>query len=352
MAQFTIQHVSLKGVAAAVPSNTVYNAELTTYKPAELNKLIETIGIAKRRIALPHQCASDLCTAAAEKLIDGLGWNKNEIEVLVFVSQTPDYLLPGSSMHIQYKMGLNKSCLAIDINQGCAGYIYGLSVISALMSASKFKKGLLLVGDTITKNISTYDKSLMPLFSDAGTASAFEYHEDATVMSFNTTSEGENFDSIIIPEGGARFPFSETTNDYKYVEGEIKRKGFHLQMKGLDVFNFSLKKVIPNIEELLQFANTDKASIDKFIFHQPNLLILKTLAQKLMIDMHDVPVSLKEYGNTSSASIPLTIVTELAENSRIKNQKNLLCGFGVGLSLGSAIVNFEDVLCPEIIQLS
>lgn len=351
MAQFRIKHVEINGIAAAVPKNIAKNTELNFYRDVELNKLIATIGIHNRRIALPHQCASDLCKAAAEKLIEGLNWNKSEIDLLVFVSQTPDFQLPGSSMQIQHQLGLKKACLAIDINQGCAGYVYGLSVITALMSAGQLKKGLLLVGDTITKNISEFDSSLIPLFSDAGTATALSYNEDAEAIAFNTSSEGEKYDSIIIPEGGSRIPFSTASNDYKYVENGIKRKGHHLQMKGLDVFNFSLNKVVPNVEELLNYARLDKGAIDKYVFHQPNLLILKTLAKKLSIPFEKVPVSLKEYGNTSSASVPLTIVTEVAVNNRIINQNILLCGFGVGLSLGSAVLKFKDVYCAEIIEM-
>lgn len=351
MAQFTINDITLKGIAASVPKNTALNSDLSFFSTDELEKLIATLGIKKRRVSLPHQCATDLCIAAAEKLIDKLNWNKDDIDVLVFVSQTPDYQLPGSSLHIQHRLGLSKSCLAIDINQGCAGYVYGLSVISSLMSAAKIKKGLLLVGDTITKIISPFDKSILPLFSDCGTTTALEYDEEAKPILFNISSEGENYDSIIVPAGGGRNPITEDSFEFKKFDGNIERKDFHLKLKGLDVFNFSLKKVVPNIEDLIAFSNNSKEAIDFYVFHQANLLIVNTLGKKLDLPLEKAPISLEEYGNTSSASIPLTLVTNVAKENKIINQNILFAGFGVGLSLGSAIVNFNNVICPDLIEL-
>ena len=245
---------------------------------------------------------------------------------------------------------MSKSCFVLDINQGCAGYVYGMSVISSLLSSAKFKKGLLLVGDTITKNISKYDKSLMPLFSDAATATAFEHNELASEIFFNTDIDSENFDGIIVPAGGSKKPYSESVDKYIETDGN-RRKETHLVMKGLHVFNFSLQKVVPNVEQLLLFAQVEKSKIDNYIFHQANLLILKSLCKKLGISFDKTSSSLINYGNTSSASIPLTIVTSLSKNNLISNQKLLLSGFGVGLSVGSAIIDFEKVVCNEIIEV-
>jgi 3-oxoacyl-[acyl-carrier-protein] synthase-3 len=349
MAFFSIPHIAVKGIAASVPKNTASNFALQNYSEDELYKLVSTLGIETRRVAKEHQCASDLCIAAAEKLISEMAWDKKDIQVLFFVTQTPDHQLPGSSMHIQERLGLPKSCITFDINQGCAGYVYGLSLISGFMSASGLKKGLLLVGDTITRLISPYDKSLIPLFSDCGTATALVYEKQATPMDFNISSEGKDYEAIVIPEGGARKPFHDTS--FEYTDDNSSRKGFHLVMRGLDVFNFSLKKVAPNVEELMQQSSFDATGIDQFVFHQANRLILESISNKLNIASEKVPSSLKSYGNTSGASIPLTIVSELKKEKKIPDYTLLLAGFGVGLSLGSAIVEFKDVVCPEIIEL-
>ena len=194
-------------------------------------------------------------------------------------------------------------------------------------------------------------KGLVPLFADCGTATALTYDGVSEQMSFNMSAEGENYDAIITPEGGSRKPIHEKSNEYIDVGGGNLRKGYHLVMKGLDVFNFSLQKVVPNIDELINSGSTSKEKIDYFFLHQANKMVIESIAQKLGVDMDSVPISLKDYGNTSCATIPLTIVGKLAPQNKIVNGKMLLAGFGVGLSLGSALIDFKDVKCPEIIEL-
>jgi 3-oxoacyl-[acyl-carrier-protein] synthase-3 len=351
MAYFSIPKVSLRGISATVPKHKVSNLNLEGFEDEELKKLIATIGIENRRVAATDQCASDLCIDAANNLIKELNWNREEIQVLFFVSQTPDFNLPGSSMYLQDRLALPKSCASFDINQGCAGYVYGLSLITAFMSASGLKKGLLLVGDTITKLISPFDKSLLPIFSDCGTATAIELNDEAESLKFNLSTEGEGYESIIVPHGGARHPLKEESFIYQEKEGINKRKGIHLQMKGLDVFNFSLKKVVPNTEELLQKSQLSTNEIDYFVFHQANQLILDSISKKLGISSEKVPSSLKNFGNTSGATIPLTIVTKLSKENMITDSKMVLCGFGVGLSLASAIVDFKNVTCLPVSEI-
>ena len=351
MSFFSIEHTKLTGISAAVPKNTASNFDLKGFEKEELNKLIDTLGIETRRVATSETCASDLCVAAAEKLIKDLKWNKAEIEVIFFVTQTPDYQLPGTSMHIQERLGIPKSCATFDINQGCAGYVYGLSLISAFLSSTKLKKGLLLVGDTITKLISAEDKSLVPLFSDCGTATAVCYDPHAKKIDFNISSEGNDYEAIIVPEGGARNPFSKVHIQNNDTISNTRKKELHLTMKGLDVFNFSLKKVVPNVEGLLSRSGQEITKFDYFIFHQANKLIIEAISKKLNVDLLKVPSSLKNYGNTSGATIPLTIVTNLNKNGLVENSAMLLSGFGVGLSLASATVNFEDVVCSDLIEI-
>lgn len=337
MAYFSIPNIQLKGIAASVPKNVISNNDLQGFEKEDLQKLITTIGIENRRVSLNSQTASDLCVAAAEKLIKDLKWNKAEIEVLFFVSQTPDYQLPGTSTHLQERLGLPKSCVTFDINQGCAGYVYGLSLISGFMSSSKLKKGLLLVGDTITKLISENDKSLLPIFSDCGTASAIVYNDESSnPIHFNISTEGKDYEAIIVTQGGSRNPQSHSKQ---------------LTMKGLDVFNFSIQKVVPNVEGLLHESQTAIETIDAFVFHQANQLILESISKKLNIPKVKVPSSLKNFGNTSSATIPLTIVTNLNNQNKIKDSKIVLSGFGVGLSLASAIIDFKNVICSDLIEI-
>ena len=208
-----------------------------------------------------------------------------------------------------------------------------------------------MVGDTITRLISPHDKSLIPIFSDCGTTTALVFDPGGPKMDFNISSEGCDHEAIIVPQGGAREPITMDSLLYKNIEVNIERKGLHLAMKGLDVFNFSLKKVSPNVEDLIRKSVLSSSEIDYFVFHQANRLILESISKKLKINTSKVPTSLKYYGNTSGATIPLTIVSNLRRENTIIDSKMVLSGFGVGLSLASAVVDFKNVVSPEICEL-
>lgn len=337
MAFFSISNIALRAVAAAVPRRRVSNYDLPGFSEEEKNKLVNTLGIEYRRVAEPGQCASDLCYAAAQKLMQKLNWKSEEIEALFFVTQTPDHILPGNSTKLQHLLGLPQRCAAFDINQGCAGYVYGLSMVSSFMAASKTKKALLLVGDTITRLISPGDKSLEPIFADAGTATALEWDNEAGPMHFNLETIGRDYEAIIVKEGGARKPLR--TPDAP-----------QLSMKGLEVFNFSLQSVSPNAEFLLQNAGCDKQKVDHFIFHQANQLILESIGKKMGIPQEKMPSSLRQYGNTNGATIPLTLAHNFGSDV-FGNKKVLMCGFGVGLSIASCLVHMKGTIFEPVIEV-
>ncbi|MFT5780251.1 MAG: 3-oxoacyl-[acyl-carrier-protein] synthase-3 [Crocinitomicaceae bacterium] len=341
MAVFTVSNTKIAGISGAIPKNTVSNRDLNGLSGEEIDLLIKTTGIEDRRVASKSLCASDLCITAAEKLINSLNWNKADIEVLIFVTQTPDYILPGTSMVIQDRLGLSTSCMTLDINQGCAGYVYGLSTIASILSASKLKKGLLLVGDTITKLLKEDDNSTVPIFADAGTATALEYDSSAEEMHFNLQTDGSNYDAIIIRDGGARNP----------IDGNPEMSEVHMKMKGHDIFTFGLREVIPNLEVLLNHAKKQKEEVDYFLFHQANLLLNESIRRKFGIPKEKTPITLNKFGNTSCATIPITLISEIRDKISGKNLQLVLSGFGVGLSWGSAFINISDIECSELIEV-
>lgn len=348
MAQFSIPNVSLKGVAACVPQQEVSNFDCELLEEKERKLFVKTTSIEKRRIAEKGICASDLCERAAEKLIADLSWNKSEINVLVFVTQTPDYITPATAILLQEKLGLPKSCLAFDINLGCSGYVYGLSVAAAMLQNIPNGKGLLLVGDISSACISSEDKSTVPLFSDAGSATAIAQDHNASGLHFNLENDGKGFEAIIIPEGGYRNPVSKKSLETITVSKGISRNGTHLILNGIDIFNFSIKEVPKNIQQLLNTHSTVQP--DYFVLHQANKIINETIAESLQTDLNKFPSSLKNYGNTSSASIPLTLVTELSQELKLKKLNLLLSGFGVGLSWGSVLLKTENLTVPDLIN--
>lgn len=350
MAVFTIPDIKLSGLAGCVPKQTQDNKEIEILKPNERDLFINTVGIRYRKLVPEGVTAADLCFEATQKLITDLNWNRNDIKLLVFITQTPDYVIPNTSSILQQKLGLPKSCLAFDVNLGCSGYVYGLSIIGGLLQNMPGAKALLLVGDISTRTISMQDKSTAPLFSDAGTATALEFSKGRQIH-FNLQTDGAEYDDIIVPDGGFRNRVTSESFEVKTYEGGIQRSALDMKLDGIKIFNFALREVAPNINALLNDKAIDKESIDYFVFHQANRLMLESVRKKLQIAPEKVPYSLHDYGNTSSASIPITLIANLRYQITSKTNRLLLSGFGVGLSWGSAYLETENIVCPELIEL-
>lgn len=349
MALFSVTGMRISGIAAAVPKSVESNYEYARLSEQERNLLVKTTGVAQRHVATEGQTTSDLCYASAEELISKLHWDRSEIDLVVFVSQSPDYFLPATSIVLQGKLGLSKSAAAFDISLGCSGYVYGLSVIGSMMNTGGFRKALLLAGDISTCGITPKDKSTWPLFGDAGTATAIEYDSQSKSY-FNLRSDGTGYEAIIIPDGGLRNPLSDKTFIDEEAEPGVVRNRRNLWLNGLDVFNFSVREAPPSITELLNYAGLNCDIPDYYILHQANKLMLETIRKKLKLPIEKVPYSLAEYGNTSSASIPLTIVSQLKDQTGV-HQKWLLSGFGVGLSWAAAYTETDNIVCPPVIKI-
>lgn len=351
MATFSISGIAIKGISCCVPKNKQLNRDLVLMSSDEIDKFIDATGVEERRIVDNDTCTSDLCFEAAEKLISELNWNKQDIEVLVFVSQTADYILPVTSTILQERLGLSHSCVAFDVPLGCSGYVYGMSIISSMMKATGLKKGILLAGDTSSKLLSQQDKSTVPLFGDAGTATAFEYDSNVNDLYFDLGSDGSGKDAIILNDGGSRNRITPSSLEYHEFESGIKRNSCHLVLEGMDVFSFGISQAPKTINLLLEKFDFDKEKIDYFVFHQANLMMNKMIVKKLKLPQEKVPYSLQKYGNTSSATIPLTIALNLKEELFNSTKEVILCGFGVGLSWGTAKVTFDNLLITDILEI-
>jgi 3-oxoacyl-[acyl-carrier-protein] synthase-3 len=350
MANFSIVDIAIKGISACVPKNEAHNDDYPHVSAEEIQKFMEATGVRHRRIADANTCTSDLCFAAAEKLIAELKWDKAEIDILVMVTQTADYILPITAALLQDRLQLSKECIAFDIPLGCSGYVYGLSVVASMMKATGLKKGLLLAGDTASKSVSFTDKSTAPLFGDAGSATALEFSEKS-MLKFNLGTDGSGYNAIIIPHSGYRYQVNpESFKVEKYGEG-IERNQCQLALEGMDVFSFGISQAPKTVNDLITYFNLNKDAIDHFIFHQANLMMNKMIAKKLKLPTEKVPYSLEHFGNTSSATIPLTIITEIRNEIATKKQNLLMCGFGVGLSWGTVYTETENIVCPELIEL-
>lgn len=349
MAQFNLRGSKVCGIAATVPKTKESNRDYQLFSDSERSMFMKTTGIEERHVAIHGETTGDLCVNSAEVLIKALGWNKDEIDLLVFVSQSPDHFLPATSIITQDRLGLKKSTAAFDINLGCSGYVYGLSVVLSMMATGGFRKALLLVGDISTAALNRKDKSTWPLFGDCGTATALEYNRDYE-MHFNLQSDGSGKDAIIIPHGGIRNPITAESLVEKEYEPGVTRHLRNLWLNGLDVFNFSVREAPSNVNELLSISGKSTENVDLLVMHQANMLMNETIRKKLKFPAEKTPYTLKQYGNTSSASIPLTIVDRLSVETNTHHNL-LLAAFGVGLSWGSCYLETDNLVCPPVQQL-
>lgn len=342
-------NVEIKGISACVPATHEQNTSLEIFNEEESQKFFKTTGIAARYIAGNTLCTSDLCVAAAKKLLAELNWLPEEVEGLIFVTQTPDYILPATSPFIQSQLGLPETCFTLDISLGCSGFVYGLSTLAAYMQAGGIKKALLLAGDTISRTCSPQDKSTYPLFGDAGTAIALEFKSGAEGFKFHLASDGSGKDAIIIKDGGYRNQYNEASGTRQVTEDGISRSNLELALDGMNVFSFGITKAPQSVNILLDKFQLQKETIDLFFFHQANMMMNEKIRKKLELPAEKVPYSLKDFGNTSSATIPLTMVTQAASKLQEGTCNIIACGFGVGLSWGSVFFRTENLVIPELI---
>lgn len=353
MASLQFSDIGITGLAAAVPANTIDNYEYTAHFPAEdVKGIVDKTGIKARRFAAPHQCASDFCYAAADRLLNDLEVDRSEIDLLVFVSQTPDYRMPATSVILQDRLGLTKDTAAFDFTLGCSAFVYGLSVVYSFMQQGSFRKALLLDGETRSRVYSPKDRKTAFLFGDGGVAALIERKEGLGESHFSLHSDGSRESLIKIDAGGYRNPSSAETVKEKVVDehGNI-RSDEQAYMKGADVFNFVLREIPKTVKRILAAASLERDSVDYFVFHQANSYMNGYLAKKMKVDSSKVPMCLDKFGNTSSVSIPLTIVSEL-QGKLPDARKVLLCGFGVGLSWAAATLSLEHCQLSELIELN
>ena len=343
MAFLNIKNVAIVGMAAGVPRHVMPTVSTTDkYDP---ENYIETTGVREKRYDNAFT-TSDLCQAATEQLLQDLGWDKKEIDALIFVSQTPDYILPATSCILQDKLGLSKDCMALDVSLGCSGWIYGMSVASSLMAGGTLKKVLLLAGDAKKQAQEEPDQ----LFGFAGTATALEFC-GGKEMYFQLGTDGSGYDAIIRPHGGSRNQVSPESFKLHLCEDGRMRHGMQTIMKGMDVFAFGITTAPKSVKKLASEYHLDLDKIDYFIFHQANKMMNEKIRTKLKLSEEKVPYSMTHFGNTSSASIPLTIVTEIRDKVMHKPTEFIACGFGVGLSWGTMYFKTDNLVVSKLVEL-
>lgn len=352
MAYIEYNGIGVTAMAAAVPRHVIKNREYTeVWSAEEAAAIVEKTGIEERRFADEQTCSSDLCFAAAEKLFEDNNLNKEEIELLVFISQTPDYRMPATSVILQYRLGLPSNTIAFDINLGCSAFLYGLSVVYGMMQNSGLKKALILDGETRSKVYSPRDRRSAFLFGDGGVAALVERDKKFGKSTFSLNSDGSRAELIMIPAGGYRKMSSAETVVEKVVDefGNMRSEEQGYMMGG-DVFNFVIREIPRDIKNTLAHAERTTDSFDYVVFHQANNFINSYIARKMKLDNSKIPSTIAKFGNTSSVSVPLTIVSEL--KGKLDGKKDLLLSaFGVGMTWATGIVPFVDCKISNIVEV-
>ncbi len=358
MVQAHIGQVRIAGLAAAVPDRVVKNAELEIFSKDERRKLIETTGIRERRMVHPGMCTSDMCAAAAEAVLEDTRIARDDIGLVVFVSQTPDYFLPATSCLLTERLGLGPDCAAFDVSLGCSGYTYGLWQAASLLNSLDTDYALLLVGEVATHQVAPTDKATVALFGDCGTATLLrkDHSLDCPPMMFNLGTDGRGGQHLIIPAGQCRYPATPEAATAKPGKDGHLRADTNLFMDGPQVFAFTLREVPRSIEAARAAAGwryepEAQDRVDGIILHQANRFMLDYIAKRSKLPADRIKFSLEAFGNTSSATLPLTMVTAMAQDLHERPCRLLLSGFGVGWSWASAAVTVGPIPTPRLVEL-
>ena len=328
-----IESVRIAGVGSAVPRRSVGLAEIQSGAAAEerqhLTDTAKLVGVEQRRVADPATTTADFCEAAAAPLLDALGWDKHSIGLLAVVTQTPERLMPSEAPRLQDRLGLGRGTATIDLTAGCAGYTHGLWTAATLLAGSDARRALLLIGDTLTRHIDQTDASNRILFGDAAAAVALE-RTNAPPMHFVAGSDGA---------AGSALQLAALTGS----------GGFSMQ--GFEVAAFVRRTVPTLLAELAEASSVSLDSVDLFLLHQANQLMLRSLGRKLNIPEDRMPLNLDRFGNTSSASIPLLMSCLRERLQRPARTQTVFAGFGAGLAWSAMSAVLEDLVLPELVEL-
>jgi 3-oxoacyl-[acyl-carrier-protein] synthase-3 len=341
--KFNFLKKRISGMLAILPSNEVmFEDEINNYNFSEAKslKLKAAMGFKSKRVVAENSITSfDLITTGLDYLFDNGLLEKNSIDAILFISQSPDYIMPPTSNLIHGKYDFDERVFCLDINQGCAGFIIGLQQGFMLLNNEGINKVILCNADVLSPKVSKFDRNSNPLIGDAASITILENTPELTSIYGEICMDGKGAMALNIPAGGSRMPINETTSEmYEDVYGN-KRSKNHLVMQGDNVFNFVLTNVPKQIKKIIEDANQSIENIDYFLFHQPNRFMLQKLADKMGVRRDKLPCNVVEnFGNSSGVTIPVVTIYNL--NDLLETNEINVCfsGFGVGLTWGSLIM--------------
>jgi len=343
----TLLNSRIIGVSCVIPKKSLClydDTELYGGNQKKIKRVVESSGFLNRRVADSDVTTSDLCYKAALDLFTNTNTKPSDIDALIFVSYTPDYLMPATSYVLHNRLGLGEDCICMDIPQACSGYEVALYQASMLIKHG-CRNVLLCVGDTFSKFSDMFRNHTAPVFGDAGSATLVTRDESASPWYFSINTDSTGYDALICKNGGFRNPF---TKDMFYENGQPM---YLAGMDGARVFDFTMKRVQDSVVKILEYAKTQTSEIDYFVMHQANKMILQNIALALEVAPEKIPIgTMTEFGNQCGASIPCTFSYMIRDALRNKRNKVLLSGFGVGLSWANCILGINKIYCSDLIE--
>jgi 3-oxoacyl-[acyl-carrier-protein] synthase-3 len=330
----------IKGISCYLPEKVLTNEDLLRDFPEwSIDKVASKIGIAERHIAADDETSSDMAVSAAEILFKEYNIDRKSIDFVLLCTQSPDYFLPASSCLIQNRLGLRTDIGALDFNQGCSGFVYGLSLAKGLLIAGIAKNILLITSETYTKYVHPRDKGNRTIFGDAAAATLISGKGFAEIMEFSLGTDGRGAENLIVKTGGIRN--RDMKNDLSFDEGGNPVCSDNLFMKGTEIFNFTLETVPDLVARTLTVNNLKQEEIDLFVLHQANRYMLEFLRKKLKIEPEKFYYYMEKVGNTVSSTIPIALKAALLDGTIHTAENIMIAGFGVGYSWGGTIIRFQ-----------
>lgn len=314
-----IKNISICGMSAVVPENCVNNLESfsSQFGEKKLKRQIRMTGVEERHIASEDETSALLCKVAAERLLDELGWDKNTIRAIIYVTETPNFVLPSTAFWIQEQLGIGEECVVYDINMGCSGWVVGMQTIASIMqgieqSGGENVRALLLAGSISTSHLTLEDFTTAMLFGDGGTATALERCDESAGFVYMQKSDGRGYQDIFMESLESR-----------------------VQMKGPEVFEFTINQVVDSIKNYMEHFSIEDEKTDYYVFHQAQKFIVDNMVEILECPMDKVLSSYAQYGNTAAAAIPLTLCLHEKKLKEKTDMNIMTAGFGTGLSWGA-----------------
>jgi 3-oxoacyl-[acyl-carrier-protein] synthase-3 len=352
MPKSVFRGVRISGVAGAVPTAKVDPVRDHTFIPEDdRRKITQLTGVREYRRAPDGICASDLCQASAERLLAAMNCDPRDIDAIVFTTMTPDYRVPSTACLLQDRLKCGSSVAAYDINMGCSGFVVGLYNACALVTGAGLRRVLLLSGDTQTKLCHPEDKNVVFILADGGTATLVEADVSAPGITIELLTDGSRFNNLYVPAGGFRRPGTDDTRQVRQQADGGTRSDENLFMNGMEIFKFSSTDVVKTLTGFMQSEGLTAEGVDRLFLHQANHFMNEKIARKLGFNTDKVPYTIGFYGNTGSASIPLTIAHHFSTAPAGGATRALMCGFGVGLSWGVAETTFDRLCTPPVVEV-